>query len=124
MKSGEISEIEKYYNIELRLIIEDEREESKVMFHKNENTYSLNSKNEIQKLNLKDNNLGNLDGLSKIKNTVTDLNLGATRIDNIEILSDFKNLVFLDLSTNQIEDINPIKALKKLEYLYLDNEVI
>lgn len=124
MKSGEISEIEKYYNIELRLIIEDEREESKVMFHKNENTYSLNSKNEIQKLNLKDNNLGNLDGLSKIKNTVTDLNLGATRIDNIEILSDFKNLVFLDLSTNQIEDINPIKALKKLEYLYLDNNKI
>lgn len=124
MKPVEILEIEEYYNIELLHIIEDKREESKVMFYKNENTYTLNFKNEVQKLNLKDNNLGNLDGLLKVKNTITDLNLAATRIDNIEILSGFKNLVFLDLSTNNIEDINLIKGLKKLESLYLDNNKI
>jgi internalin A len=124
MRPVDIVEIEKYYDIELLYIIEDEREESKVEFYKNENTYSLNSKNEVQKLNLKDNNLINLNGLSKVKNTVTHLNLGATRIKNIETLSDFKNLVFLDLSTNYIEDISPVKGLKKLECLYLDNNKI
>jgi internalin A len=124
MESVEISEIEKYYNIELRHIIEDERIQSKVEFYKNQNTYSLNSKKEVIKINLKDNNLENLKGLSIVQTTITHLNLGATRIDNIKVLSNFKNLIFLDLSTNNIEDINPIKGLKKLEYLYLDNNKI
>uniref|UniRef100_UPI00404767BA leucine-rich repeat domain-containing protein n=1 Tax=Flavobacterium sp. TaxID=239 RepID=UPI00404767BA len=124
MKSVEISEIEKYYKIELIHLIEDERPESKFEFYKNKNTYSLNSKKEIIKLNLKDNILKDLKGLSKVKDTVTHLNLSETRIDNIETLSNFKNLIFLDLSTNNIEDINSIKELKKLEFLYLDNNKI
>lgn len=124
MRIKDILEIEGYYNIKLTQLIEDDSEFSKVEFYKNENTYSLNSKNEVQKLNLKDNNLGNLDGLSKVKNSITHLNLAATRIDTIEKLSNFKNLIYLDLSTNNIEDINPIKGLKKIEYLYLDNNKI
>jgi internalin A len=124
MKPEVIVEIEKYYNIELLHLIEDEREESKVEFYKNENAYSLNPKNEIQKLNLRHIDLNDLNGLSKIKNTVTHLNLDATGIENIDILSNFKNLIYLDLSSNNIEDINPIKNLKKLELLHLDNNKI
>lgn len=124
MKPKEILEIENYYDLKLTPLIEDDRLESKVEFYKNENTFALNSKNEIIKINLKDNSLADLNVLSNIRKTVTHLNLAATRIQNIEVLSNFKNLISLDLSTNAIEDINPIKGLKDLEYLYLDNNKI
>lgn len=124
MKPKEILDIEKYYNIELTQIFEDENEYSKVEFYKNENTFSLNPKNEVLKLNLKDNYLEDLNGLSNIKKTVTHLNLAATRINKIDILTDFKNLIFLDLSTNKISDLNLIKGLSYIECLYLDNNQI
>lgn len=124
MKPVEILTIEKYYNIELLQLTEDERAESKVEFYKNENTFSLNSKNEVVKINLKDNNLVDLDGLLNLQKTVTHLNLAATRIQNIEVLANFKNLIYIDLSTNSIEDINSIIGLKKIEFLYLDNNKI
>lgn len=124
MKPVEIKEIEKYYNIELNHLIEDERPESKVEFYKNENTFSLNSENQVVKINIKDNYIEDLDRLKKIEKTVTHLNLAATRIKSIEILKNFKNLVYLDLSTNSIKDISPIAELNKIEELFLDNNKI
>lgn len=124
MKLKQIIEIENYYKVELNQIIEDKNEYSKVEFYKNENAYCLNSKNEVIKLNLKNNNLENLNGLLIVKETITHLNIAATRTDSIEALSKFENLIFLDLSTNNIEDIGPITGLKKLERLYLDNNKI
>ncbi len=124
MKPKEILEIEKYYNLELTEIFENDNEYSKVEFYKNENTFSLNSKKEVIKLNLKDNGLVDLNGLSNVQKTVTYLNLAATRIDKIDILASFKNLIFVDLSTNSIEDISPIASLNQIESLLLDNNKI
>lgn len=124
MKNDEISKISDYYNIKLQYIIEDDREQSKVEFYKNENTYTLDSNNNVIKLNLKDNSIHDLSGLLNIAETITHLNLAATRIKNISILFNFERLKFLDLSTNEISDINSICNLKNLEYLYLDNNQI
>lgn len=124
MKPKIIQQIEDYYKIELINIQEDSRNESQVEFYKNENTYSLNEKGQVLKLNLKNNSLQSLEGIKGISDSITHLNLSATRIENIEILSKFKNLIFLDLGTNRVNNIKPIAKLKELEFLYLDNNRI
>lgn len=119
-----IKEIRSHYNIELSQIIEDEREYSKVEFYKNENTFTLDSNGNIIKLNLKGNNIEDLEGIFKVSNTITHLQLSANQLKNISLLSKFKNLEYLDLSTNKIFDITPLKNLNQLKFLYIDNNQI
>lgn len=124
MKNIYIKEIEDHYNINLQEIIEDDEVYSKVEFYKNGNKYSLNSKGDVIKLNLKDNNIDNIQLLYFLKDTLTYLNLSGNKLEEIEILEDFNELIFLDLSTNFITDIRSIADLIKIEQLYLDNNRI
>ncbi|NIF07108.1 TIR domain-containing protein [Chryseobacterium sp. Tr-659] len=120
MENQIIREIEKYYKIKISEISEDEHN-NYYEFYKNENTFCVNSKNEVTKLNLKGNSLITLNGLKKIANSITHLILESTQIQDFKILKNFKKLKSLDLSNNKIFDITPLDDLENLESLYLEN---
>ena len=82
-------------------------------------------------LNLNNKNIGNkeLDLLSGIEfKNLEEIDLSHNNISNIESLSNFKNVNSINLSFNKINDITPLKQLtknnKKLENLNLGNNEI
>ena len=97
----------------------------------------FNNKLELQltgdeiKLNLKNKNITNID-LSllceiEFKN-LTDINLSSNNISNIEPIQNFKNLKTIDLSFNKINNIKPLKRIlennKEIKTINLNNNEI
>ena len=55
---------------------------------------------------------------------VTELNLDNKHISSLEGIEKFKNLTTLDLGSNQISDITPLKSLTNLKQFSADYQII
>lgn len=86
------------------------------------NTYQLNNKGEIIKLELHD----KITDVTHLKDLheIIELNLEANYIRDISSLSELKKLVKLNLAKNLIDNISGLKTLTNLKELYLENNAI
>lgn len=78
----------------------------------------IRSLDNLISLNLRDNNLTNIEFLKELKH-LTSLNLSFNRLSNYDFLIELKDLKTLHLSNNLLTDIDFLKQLKGLEMLYL-----
>lgn len=78
----------------------------------------------LQKLDLRDNHIGNLEPLGNLRN-LEDLDLRENRVKNIDILQALTNLEELNLRNNRIESLEALRSLFSLTELNIhSNEEI
>jgi Leucine-rich repeat (LRR) protein len=101
-----------------------------ILFYFN-NTLNIELTGKEIKLDLNNKNIGNieLNLLSGVDfKNIEEINLSHNNISDIEPLKNFKNLKKVDLSFNKINNINELKSISKynnkIEKLYLNNNMI
>ncbi|CAL6082007.1 T9SS_type A sorting domain-containing protein [Hexamita inflata] len=91
------------------------------------NIQGIQQMQQIKVLNLSDNLISDISNLSKMRNIVQ-LNLARNNISSIIPLLDIyplqKNLTYLDVSFNEIIDIDSLKQQNQLEYLNIRSNCI
>ena len=104
--------------------------QQKILFYFNNKLNIELTGKEIQ-LDLNNRNIGNieLNLLSGVDfKNIEEINLSHNNISDIEPLKNFKNLKKVDLSFNKINNINELKSISKynnkIEKLYLNNNMI
>jgi internalin A len=139
-KPNEILRLEKLFNIELRLLSENDE----ITSITNSNTYKRNKKNkvvginlnsnQITKINLYDfeylthlilakNKLTEITGISNLKH-LSHIDVSNNQIMEMSWLVNTKNLKHLDLGNNKISDITHLENNLKLKHLYLQGNEI
>lgn len=117
MKPPEILELEKELGFELFITNDSES----ILFESEK--YMLNNQERVIGLNLRTCGFQRISLLGILKN-LEYLNLKENQIIDVDSLSFLKNLKILDLSYNQINNIGFISALKKLQELNLERNQI
>lgn len=115
-KPKEILDLEKLYNLEIRLL-------SKEINTKNfeyKNYYRVNESGKIISLNLSGNNLTSLEKIGNLIQLKT-LDLSNNSLTDISNLDSLINLQDLNLSSNSIQNIDILKQLKHLKIIDLSN---
>ena len=85
--------------------------------------YGLDEDNKVVYLNLRNNQITDINEISKLTN-LTALYLGNNQITDINEISKLTNLTTLHLNNNKITDINEISKLTNLTTLWLSNNQI
>ena len=112
------------------LIYKQNKLQQKILFYFN-NKLNIELTGKEIKLDLNNKNIGNieLNLLSGVDfKNIEEINLSHNNISDIEPLKNFKNLKKVDLSFNKINNINGLKSISKynnkIEKLYLNNNMI
>jgi Leucine-rich repeat (LRR) protein len=113
-KPEQIIDLERFYNISLSILPSDQT----IGSDESKNTYILNELNEVIGLNLFDNKISDLSGLSIFSN-LTQLYLKNNQILDLSPISSLMNLIKLDLTENHIDEISNLTTLTELTHLYL-----
>ena len=78
---------------------------------------------QIPRLDLSGLGLSRIDSVSRLTG-LEDLNLSSNQIEDLGPLRGLKKLVVLDLSNNRITNLIPLRGLQKLQYLHLGHNQI
>ncbi len=118
-KPKEIIAIEKFYGITLKELTESESVDAFI----NRNSFSLDQNQNIVGLNLRKNNISNIQPLSQLT-SLKKLILSENIISDLSPLMNMNQLKDLNLYANGISDLSPLKGLSSLTNLNLYNNQV
>lgn len=78
---------------------------------------------EVIQLDLSDQDIHNLQGIEYFTN-LQELNISGNQVDNLEPLSKLRSLTILDVSNNDLQNVNGLAAMPSLEQLFIHNNNI
>ncbi len=80
----------------------------------------------INYMDLHGNDFSDISSLSKLKSkqTMTSINFWGGNVNDISVISEFENLITFQVPYNKVQDITPIKNLKKLKTVIARNNQI
>ncbi len=117
-KPQQVIDLEKFYQITLNPL-----EKGEISYWDDPNTYQLNEKGEVIRLNLTENKISDLSALSGLTG-LTELWLIGNQISDLSALSALTGLKMLRLDSNQIRDLRALSGLTGLTRLWLNNNQI